>query len=50
MVEVCVDEFLVLEVDKRAEEEEGVKDEGKAPEWQPLDQPIGDEGGDKSLW
>jgi hypothetical protein len=49
VVEVCVDELLVLEIDEWAEEEEGVEDEGEAPEWDPLDQPVGDEGGGESL-
>ena len=43
MVEMGVDEFLVLEVDEWAEEDEGVEDQGKTPERKPLDQPVGDE-------
>ncbi len=50
VIEVCINEFPVLEVDKWAEEEEGVEDKGETPEWQPLDQPVGDEGRDESLW
>jgi hypothetical protein len=49
VLEVFVNQGLVLDVDKWAEEEEDVEDESEAPEWEPLNQPVGDEGGKEGL-
>lgn len=45
VVEVGVNELLVLKIDQRAKEEEGIEDQSQAPERKPLDQPVGDERG-----
>lgn len=41
--EVVVDEFLICLVDKRCEEQDGGRDETQAPEWNKLNQVVGDE-------
>lgn len=47
--EVCVNDLLVLEVDKGREVDAGGEDQGKTPKWEPLDEVVGDEGSEESL-
>lgn len=49
LVELLVNELLVGLVDERAEEEEGDTNEGETPNWDNLDQVVGDEGSNESL-
>jgi len=49
VLEVVVDELLVCLVDKRGEEEDRGGEQGKAPEWNDLDQVVGEESSNKSL-
>jgi hypothetical protein len=49
VLEVVVDKLLVGLVDERAEEEDGCGDQGKAPEWDDLDQVVGQESSDEGL-
>ena len=49
VVDVLVNELSVLDIDKRGEEEDGVEDESKTPKWEPLDEPVGEEGRDEAL-
>jgi hypothetical protein len=49
VLEVVVDKLLVGLIDERAEEEDGCGDQGKAPEWDDLDQVVGQESSDEGL-
>jgi len=46
---VVVDKLLVGLIDERAEEEDGCGDQGKAPEWDDLDQVVRQESSDEGL-
>jgi len=46
--ELLVNDLLVLDVDEGSKVEGNGGDQGKAPEWDPLDQEVGDEGRDES--
>jgi hypothetical protein len=50
ILEMVVDELLVRLVDERSEEEDGGGDQGKAPEWDDLDQVVREESSNKSLY
>jgi len=47
LVEVLIDDLFVRLVDKRCEEHNGGGDERETPEWDKLDQKVGDEGTEK---
>ena len=49
VLEMVVDELLVRLVDKGAEEEDGGGDQGKTPEWDDLDQVVGEESANEGL-
>jgi hypothetical protein len=49
VVEVPVNQLLVLDIDKRCKEGDASGEKGEAPERKPLDKPVGQEGGNKSL-
>lgn len=49
LVDLLVNELLVGLVDERCEEEDGCADQGETPEWNDLDQVVGDERGKESL-
>lgn len=49
ILELSIDNLLVLDVDERAKVDSNRGDQGEAPEWNELDQEIGDKGGDESL-
>lgn len=48
VVDLCVDLFLIVDVDVWASEGENGAKEGQAPKWKVLDQEVAEEGGDKS--
>ncbi len=50
VLEMVVDELLVRLVDKGAEEEDGGGDQGKTPEWDDLNQVVGEERSNKGLY
>lgn len=47
--EVAVDQFAVLNVDKRQKEDCGGGDKRNAPLWHEFDQEVGAQGGSKGL-
>lgn len=47
--EVGIDELLVGFVDKRCDEEDGSREEAQTPDWDDLDQVVGDEGSEEGL-
>lgn len=49
VLELSIDDFLVLDVDERTKVDGKSCDQGKTPEWNELDQEIGNEGGNESL-
>ena len=49
ILEVVVDELLICLVNERAEEEDRGGEEAEAPEWDNLDQVVGQESSDKGL-
>ena len=44
MVDLCVNELLVLNIDQWSEEEDASTEEGQAPKRKDLDEVVGDEG------
>ena len=49
VLDVVVNEFFIRLVDKRAEEEDRGGDESEAPEWNDLDQVVGEESANEGL-
>lgn len=49
LVEVLIDDLLVRLIDKRREEQNEGRDKRETPEWDKLDQIVGDEGTEKGL-
>jgi len=49
IVDVVVNELLVLDVDKWSKEDDTVRNQGKAPQRHPLDEPVADERGNAGL-
>jgi len=48
MTNVFINKLLVLNVDKRAKEGYDGSEKGEAPQWEQLDEEIGDEGAEES--
>lgn len=48
-VQLCVNHFLVLDVDQRAEVSNGGSDQGQAPKRHKLDEEVGHEGCEEGL-
>jgi hypothetical protein len=49
VLDVVVDELLVRLVDERGEEDDRGGDQGEAPEWDDLDQVVGEESANEGL-
>ena len=49
IVQVGIDELLVGLVDERRDKQDGSREEAEAPEWDNLDQVVGDEGSEEGL-
>jgi len=49
VLDVVVDELLVRLVDERGEEDDRGVDQGEAPEWDDLDQVVGEESANEGL-
>lgn len=49
MVDLCVNELLVLNIDQWSEEEDASTEEGQPPKRNDLDEIVGDEGGSECL-
>ena len=49
MVDLCVNELLVLNIDQWSEEEGASTEEGQAPKRKDLDEVVGDEGRSECL-
>lgn len=49
VLDVVVDELLVRLVDERGEEDDRGTDQGEAPEWDDLDEVVGEESANEGL-
>jgi len=49
VLDVVVDELLIRLVDERGEEDDRGGDQGEAPEWNDLDQVVGEESANEGL-
>jgi hypothetical protein len=47
--DLCVDDFLVGLVGEGGEENDGGRNQSETPEWNDLDEVVGDEGAEESL-
>lgn len=49
LLQLSINDFFVLDVDERSEVGDESSDQGQAPEWDKLDEVVGDQGSEESL-